>query len=209
MTTVPTDPIKSLDKAIASRKLCELHTHLMGMGSADFWVSRIMKSYLPRVKGVPQFTEEEINKHITNKMRKLGVSHKQVNISNFLKEKNLDIKQFCDDAVYPVEKMCTASGFAWLGNDDIEESKAFRSIEARLNLNSSQVKLIKNYIVFNLKNQTFNSVLGITNSDLLIIMKENENHGVTALIRNWFQFLGPGGEIPTDNEIRSTCKQLF
>jgi len=33
--------------AIEQRKLTELHTHLMGMGSADFWVTRIMQTYIP------------------------------------------------------------------------------------------------------------------------------------------------------------------
>lgn len=37
-----------LDDGIRDFGLTELHTHLMGMGSADFWVSRIMEVYIPR-----------------------------------------------------------------------------------------------------------------------------------------------------------------
>jgi hypothetical protein len=35
------------DKLATRGELVELHTHLMGMGSADFWVNRIMKVFLP------------------------------------------------------------------------------------------------------------------------------------------------------------------
>ena len=41
---------KILDKHILKKGLTELHTHLMGMGSADFWVSKIMESYLHRIE---------------------------------------------------------------------------------------------------------------------------------------------------------------
>jgi hypothetical protein len=33
--------------AVSKRELCDLHTHLMGMGSADFWVGTVMCQYLP------------------------------------------------------------------------------------------------------------------------------------------------------------------
>lgn len=41
---------KALDVSIQNRGLTELHTHLMGMGSADFWVSTIIEKYLPRIE---------------------------------------------------------------------------------------------------------------------------------------------------------------
>ena len=41
---------KFLDDNILRKGLTELHTHLMGMGSADFWVSKIMESYLHRIE---------------------------------------------------------------------------------------------------------------------------------------------------------------
>lgn len=37
-----------LDEYCHTRGLVELHSHLMGMGSADFWVSRIIEQYIPR-----------------------------------------------------------------------------------------------------------------------------------------------------------------
>ena len=39
----------ALDRAIENKELVELHTHLLGMGSANFWVHRIMLTYLPRI----------------------------------------------------------------------------------------------------------------------------------------------------------------
>jgi len=45
--------VPRLDEAISGRALVELHSHLLGMGSADFWVRRIMMTYLPRVTQYP------------------------------------------------------------------------------------------------------------------------------------------------------------
>jgi hypothetical protein len=41
--------VARLDEYLSRGALVELHSHLLGMGSADFWVSRIMMTYLPRV----------------------------------------------------------------------------------------------------------------------------------------------------------------
>ena len=42
--------LTALDEAIQGGELAELHSHLMGMGSADFWVARVMQTYLPRLQ---------------------------------------------------------------------------------------------------------------------------------------------------------------
>lgn len=47
-----------LDDYILKKGLTELHTHLMGMGSADFWVSKIMESYLHRIENCNKKTSE-------------------------------------------------------------------------------------------------------------------------------------------------------
>jgi hypothetical protein len=58
-----------LDKLIRTKQLVELHTHLLGMGSSDFWVSRIIRTYLPRVC-MGQFTEEEkLKKHLKDLLK--------------------------------------------------------------------------------------------------------------------------------------------
>ena len=41
--------MKILNKRISRKSLTDLHTHLMGMGSADFWVSTIMVDYLSAI----------------------------------------------------------------------------------------------------------------------------------------------------------------
>jgi hypothetical protein len=46
----PPTLVALLDEHVSRRSLVELHSHLLGMGSADFWVSRIMATYLPRVR---------------------------------------------------------------------------------------------------------------------------------------------------------------
>jgi hypothetical protein len=40
--------VQKLDELISTDSLVDLHTHLMGMGNADFWVTKIMEGYLLR-----------------------------------------------------------------------------------------------------------------------------------------------------------------
>jgi hypothetical protein len=49
-----TELYRALDDHINRKDLTELHTHLMGMGSADFWVSKIMETFLPRKESMPK-----------------------------------------------------------------------------------------------------------------------------------------------------------
>jgi hypothetical protein len=41
---------RKLDVAIYRNRLTDLHTHLMGLGSADFWVTKILRNFLLRKK---------------------------------------------------------------------------------------------------------------------------------------------------------------
>ena len=49
---------RQLDAFVRSKHLVELHTHLMGMGSADFWLHRIMETYLPRACPTADWTAQ-------------------------------------------------------------------------------------------------------------------------------------------------------
>ena len=57
---------KVLDTRIRNKELIDLHTHLLGMGSADFWVHRIIMTYLIRIakNGGPFGTQKELLKHL-------------------------------------------------------------------------------------------------------------------------------------------------
>eukprot|EP01035_Chromulina_nebulosa_P034927 gene34927-46917_t len=37
---------KRLDEYVREKRLTDLHTHLMGMGSANFWVKKIIEKYI-------------------------------------------------------------------------------------------------------------------------------------------------------------------
>lgn len=39
--------IPKLNEEISNHGLVDLHTHLIGMGSADFWVSKVIEAYIP------------------------------------------------------------------------------------------------------------------------------------------------------------------
>ena len=72
---------KELDKFIYDESLTDLHTHLMGMGSADFWVTKIMETYLPRRYG----TDKEIYYPLSTLMEASGfkATEDSVDISLF------------------------------------------------------------------------------------------------------------------------------
>ena len=61
----PEELFDLLDTWMFCKGITELHTHLMGMGSADFWVSRIMECYLPRV------AKEANNKDVLYPLKKI------------------------------------------------------------------------------------------------------------------------------------------
>jgi len=41
------DLFERLDYHVRFKRLAELHTHIMGMGSANFWVDKIIQKYIP------------------------------------------------------------------------------------------------------------------------------------------------------------------
>ena len=53
------DVVHTLDNFAAVGGLTELHSHIMGMGSADFWVPRVMTVYLPRVASFTGVNSED------------------------------------------------------------------------------------------------------------------------------------------------------
>ncbi|KAI9095801.1 hypothetical protein DFS34DRAFT_651043 [Phlyctochytrium arcticum] len=55
---------KRLDELITGKQLVDLHTHLLGMGSADFWLYRIMVTYLPRVCKIPPRADRSATTHM-------------------------------------------------------------------------------------------------------------------------------------------------
>lgn len=61
----------TLDSFISRKGLTDLHTHLMGMGSADFWVSRIMETYLPRIMN-PDKPETDVFYPLSDVLRASG-----------------------------------------------------------------------------------------------------------------------------------------
>lgn len=72
---------KILDDNILMKGLTELHTHLMGMGSADFWVSKIMESYLHRIELDKPF-ERKVEFSLAQAMIASGFSYSDSDIDN-------------------------------------------------------------------------------------------------------------------------------
>lgn len=162
-----------LDSWMFNKGLTELHTHLMGMGSADFWVSRIIESYLPRV---------------ARKMR--------------------------TDVYYPIDFILKASGF-----------KTGSSFDAAMDLSLFEAMFFDNIVAddqqetYNLQRcVTFhNNVPCISNNQLVELLRIEDksllrsgaqagNGPLRAMVRNWFEFLSPGGDVAHHSEILNTCK---
>lgn len=168
------DLFDELDAWIFNKGLTELHTHLMGMGSADFWVSRIIESYLPRVA----------------------------------KKKKTDV-------FYPLEKILQSSGF-----------KTGDSFDAEMDLSLFEAIFFDNIVTNDLETYNLqrcveyhNDIPCMSNKQLVELLRiEDESlrksgaqtgHGpLRAVVRNWFEFLSPGGEVAHHSEILNTCKDF-
>ncbi|KAJ3184005.1 hypothetical protein HDU85_001856 [Gaertneriomyces sp. JEL0708] len=95
-----------LDRAASANWFTDLHTHLLGMGSADFWVSRIMVTYLPRVKkkwdvrermdtkALNKFFKELIHAQLELNNEENAAVNKWVNTFTGVLKKDTDLEQF-------------------------------------------------------------------------------------------------------------------
>ena len=205
---------KSLDYLIRSKAFVELHTHLLGMGSADFWVNRIMWTYLPRVvrwkhdsstiKGLDEHLIqhlkdqlEEPEKTVRDSIKLLfkSLGSPQIagrfgcfKISEPLRGLSKDdfLELYTDDVVYHKDTILKLLGIA-ICDQGVDLIK--RKYEDDQSLQCMQRIFgehveFKNYIVFNARERMFQIVSGISNSVICDLM---ENDGLKDKVESFLR----------------------
>ncbi|KAI8915836.1 hypothetical protein EDD86DRAFT_215964 [Gorgonomyces haynaldii] len=230
---------RKLDECIKKKELVELHTHLLGMGSADFWVNNIMKTYLPRVCQpiYDQDDEEKVTmllNHLKTLMKDMLVmSRTEPNLTEYLGQKpnNADdmscecleqheidwtlfptagegyidvfLPHYTYDVVFDWKSLCQIFHVD-IKDADLKKREEIPFQRMMTNLESKLGKhgLIKGYIIFNARKRRFESVYGITNSNLInIIQDEKSGQSPLAYVRNAFAMLNRNGEAPDEPDL--------
>jgi len=194
--------LQELDRQVGRLGLADLHTHLLGMGSADFWVDQIMRTYLVRVvhqdkvatknnwQPLLQRLQRAEFPGYSNRRRKpvdvegnelitLLEKHGDDALKAAIAEKSdKDIQQFfvakfTHDVVFTEETLFAACGIV---KDDGGRAKARYTLETLLCNAASGFDFRQTfceYIVLNERKQQFQLVVGIANADLVEHMRPN------------------------------------
>lgn len=205
-----------LEKFINEKKLVELHTHLMGMGSWEFWIDKIMKKYIPEqfestknqlnklefyqditnlnhksvIDEIPTFPQQKIDESILKQPQFYSRCSKEVQD----KIDNENKLRFTTDVIYAIETFKRV-----LDIQDIEEiSNRFG------NINGFKNDLEQEWTIFNARTQLFEIRKGISNDQLLKYLKGHE-HKILPVLKNCFSMLEPNGK-PAE---KHTIHQLY
>jgi hypothetical protein len=171
-----------LDDHINRKGLTELHTHLMGMGSADFWVSKVMETYLPRV---------EIG--IKTKERKVWYPWEDV-----LKASGFEpMGGFMGALSESLAESVIFDGFPSFTLKDPLEN-VFKAPLAKPVKDQSRAPNRER--INCISNDTIVKLLQYEDS------QTNRSGPFRALVRNWFEFLSSAGESVLHTEVLHQCK---
>jgi hypothetical protein len=197
LAKVHDDPDAILNESIKGGSLCELRTHLRGMGSHEFWVDWTMAHFLPNISAAMIVNKENPIEDLTSLMERYGVQGDMRSMIEAIPElkllpqagqrseserialiEHLFTLRFTTDVVYTEEQLLKAL----LGYDPRNPDTNFLSSKQE-NL-SNLAKLLSNlecglpfeeafrpYIIFNIKKVELQHVYGITNTNLLRLME--------------------------------------
>ena len=216
---------RTLHEKVNSMQLMDLHTHLIGMGNADFWVVRIMETYLtncdPNLNPQKKQKSKESQLYDLMKCELTTENYKRFknNFENSLKNDSITVvekdekvekenqvskSQFWDlfttDVVYGEKNLFDAFEIGRsLGviERELTLTGIFSSASAELSINS----VFAEHIVFNArKGQFFLVKRAMTNTKLVSMMNAPNNRGesIRALVRNAFSMLNSDGSHITD-----------
>ncbi|KAJ3332072.1 hypothetical protein HDU91_003179, partial [Kappamyces sp. JEL0680] len=210
-----------LDQHIAAKNMVELHTHLLGMGSNEFWVQRIMCTYLVRVKehaATDKWKELAVLLSYQLLVEDTAVRNNVKAFQSNLKANVLSTGLLLVDK--PLETFLKAAGnrsrmahvFESLltfdvvyGKDKLEQSLGLdtqEDCESPANLVDLGERLAACYhdhIIYNARKRTFTKVHGITNSQLVELLPSNKL--LEARINNAFAMLNEEGEPPESPDL--------
>jgi hypothetical protein len=173
---------KLLDDHIHCKGLTELHTHLMGMGSADFWVSKIIETYLPRAESSIKTASSKVWYPWDEILKASGFEP----MHGFMGELS---ESLAESVIFDGFPSYTLAGVI------VEE---FATLKAKPGDNKARAAPRQR--VRCISNQTIVTMLQYEDS------RTNRSGPFRALVRNWFEFLSSAGESVMHTEVLHQCK---
>ncbi len=209
----------ALDDMILKGGLAELHTHLAGMGSADFWVTRIMEGYLMRTTKKNEEEREERKEEGEGKGKGKGKGQGKG------KGKGKKEEEMKEEVYYDIDSIFDACGLevpkeikavhAITDNGKLESIERDYKLAILEPMMFSRVKCDLHTAFKNvpLKFKENEEYFCISNTKLVELMEEERRNvadgPLVSMVRNWFQFLNLNGSAANENEIMRICKYSF
>jgi hypothetical protein len=176
-----------LDRQIQDHRLVELHTHLMGMGDADFWVHLIIETYIPR-------STEFAKAHLEENFDVFYSVDHILEASGYHYDKG---DQYAKELARAKLESKMFDGFRHTG----EDLPAFFTVGKQLGPNVGSKRK---------RSPTDDGdVHGVYNSTLAKYLAiSGVSSPFHAVVRNWFQFLDPAGNPVSHADILETCESV-
>jgi hypothetical protein len=176
-----------LHKAVASASFCELHTHLMGMGSWNFWINTVMRTVIPAAvkKG-----------HVEAYKGKDALTFETV-LSTQPDVLPFDGAPSTFDVVYSYDNHLMKA----LNRTSLGDLANLLGVDPR--------ELTKTYKVWNARKQVLEDRTGITNTRLLELLDEKQGSDLEKCLRNCFTMLDIDGEAANNVTIKSLFHGRF
>ena len=205
--------VKCLNLVSSKSQLVELHTHLVGMGNADFWVSKIMEGYIPSIGGDVFYPIEDLL--VASGFDGLSVpaaDRFQQLEEDFLS--SADFEQLVRESTKVIAEQLEIVRSL---KDDDEQKGDFYLIEKALKAfkTKAEQNIVKEKInqkSLSVRRKGFKKKWGILNSKLVehLALEDSVSKAhpgpLRALVRNWFQFLDTSGSKPNQADVLETCK---
>lgn len=203
----------------------DLHTHLLGMGNADFWVSRIMETYLTNcdpmlhIQKKLKSSKTQLYDIMQCELTAENYNQSKYDFENSLKNDSITVvekgekgekekqvsesqfwKLFTTDVVYGEKNLCEAFQISRI-LDIIDRELTLNGIFSTASSELSMKQVFTEDIVFNARKSKFFFVkCGLTITKLVALMNAPNNAGnsIRALVRNAFSMLNSDGSHITD-----------
>lgn len=209
-----------IDNARENRLFSELHTHLTGMGSYEFWIDEVMENVIPDL-----VKKKELEWYENKGQLSFSTAINAAFMPNFGCDGILSIKFIGENLLHLCEEKL--KGKLQAGNMNFRftydvvyglENYLFKAFNVTTpdevaNITGLDVHEFtgKPYIVWNARKQQFEERTGITNTRLMALLKEKRGKGsdLEKSLKNCFTMLGTEGDLANDQAIKKLYQNKF
>lgn len=221
-SSLPPGKERSLFDAVEKLELGDLHTHLLGMGSHNFWIDTVIKKLIPalrRKKQIEFYGRENVTHDNIYYLEGENLAMPEFSSKVFLKDKlhlcspglQDELKKSSNiDFTYDVVFDKNALKEALFPNFDSQRPEEITDdlLLEKLGLDRSQKSMInRERIVFNAREQWFEIRKGILNADVLDFIDRND--ALRKAFSNCFSMLDFDGNEPTSAFMKSKTRLMF